>query len=263
MKTLVPVLTTQTLVPALLLLAACAMTPAQSAPPSARASARAGVTPRGAAPSVRPGIETFLADVPRRLRGKRVGLITNHTGIDGSATSDIDLIAKHPDLKLVALLAPEHGIRGTAEAGEQVVDGTDPRTGVPVYSLYMSEDRGPTPEMLKEVDVLVYDLQEVGGRTWTYVSTMALSMQAAARKGIPFVVLDRPNPIGGEIVEGALLDPRFKSFVGMYPIPARHGMTVGELAKLFNERHGIGAELIVARTANWRRSQWFDETGLT
>jgi uncharacterized protein YbbC (DUF1343 family) len=108
---------------------------------------------------------------------------------------------------------------------------------------------------------MVYDLQEVGGRTWTYVSTMALSMQAAVRKGIPFVVLDRPNPIGGEIVEGALLDPRFKSFVGMYPIPARHGMTVGELATLFNRKYGIGANLIVARVENWRRSQWFDETG--
>jgi uncharacterized protein YbbC (DUF1343 family) len=112
------------------------------------------------------------------------------------------------------------------------------------------------------VDVLVYDLQEVGGRTWTYVSTMALAMQAAVRKGIPFVVLDRPNPIGGEIVEGALLDPRFKSFVGMYPIPARHGMTVGELATLFNVKYGIGADLIVARAANWRRSQWMDDTGL-
>ena len=222
----------------------------------------AGVTPRASAPTVRPGIETFLADVPRALRGKRVGLITNHTGIDRSATSDVDLIARHRDLKLVALLAPEHGIRGTAEAGEVVVDETDPGTGVPVYSLYLSEDRGPTPEMLKEVDVLVYDLQEVGGRTWTYVSTMALSMQAAKRKGIPFVVLDRPNPIGGEIVEGALLDPRFKSFVGMYPIPARHGMTVGELATLFNRKYGIGCNLIVARVANWRRSQWFDQTGL-
>jgi uncharacterized protein YbbC (DUF1343 family) len=116
--------------------------------------------------------------------------------------------------------------------------------------------------MLKDVDVLVYDLQEVGGRTWTYVSTMALSMQAAAKKRIPFVVLDRPNPLGGEIVEGALLDPKFKSFVGMYPIPARHGMTVGELATLFNQKYGIGADLIVARVANWSRSQWFDETGL-
>ncbi len=212
--------------------------------------------------AVRPGIETFLADVPAALRGKRVGLITNHSGIDRSGTSDIDLIAAHKELKLVALLAPEHGIRGTIEAGVEVSDEVDPKTGVPVYSLYMSEDRGPTPEMLKDVDVLVYDLQEVGGRTWTYVSTMALSMEAARKKGIPFVVLDRPNPIGGEIVEGALLDPRFTSFVGMYPIPARHGMTVGELATLFTQKFGIGANLIVARVENWQRSQWFDDTGL-
>jgi uncharacterized protein YbbC (DUF1343 family) len=234
----------------LLVLAACAPTPN----PAPAASAPAA--------TVLPGIETFLADVPARLRGKRVGLITNHTGIDRSRTSDIDLIAQHKDLKLVALLAPEHGIRGNIEAGEKVADERDPKTGIPIYSLYMSEDRGPTPEMLKDVDVLVYDLQEVGGRTWTYVSTMALSMQAAAKKGIPFVVLDRPNPIGGEIVEGALLDPKFKSFVGMYPIPARHGMTVGELATLFNQKYGINSDLIVARVANWRRSQWFDETGL-
>jgi uncharacterized protein YbbC (DUF1343 family) len=116
--------------------------------------------------------------------------------------------------------------------------------------------------MLERVDALIYDLPEVGGRTWTYVSTMALAMQAAARKRIPFVVLDRPNPIGGEIVEGALLEPAFKSFVGMYPIPARHGMTVGELATFFNKEFGIGVNLIVARVQNWRRSQWFDDTGL-
>jgi uncharacterized protein YbbC (DUF1343 family) len=219
-----------------------------------------------AAPSgdttIRPGIETFLADIPQALRGKRVGLITNHSGIDRSKNSDIDLIAKCPDLKLVALMAPEHGIRGTVQDGVQITDEIDPKTGIPVYSLYLSEDHGPTPKMLKEIDVLVYDLQEVGGRTWTYVSTMALSMQAAKKKGISFVVLDRPNPIGGEIVEGALLDPKFKSFVGMYPIPARHGMTVGELATLFNKRYGIGADLIIARAANWRRSQWQDQTGL-
>ena len=229
-----------------LLLATCAQTPAADPAPS----------------PVRPGIEVFLADLPSAVRGKRVGLITNHTGIDRARTPDVDLIARHKDLKLVALLAPEHGIRGTAGEGERVENETDPRTGVPIYSLYMAEDQGPAPEMLKDVDVLVYDLQEVGGRTWTYVSTMALAMQAAARKGIPFVVLDRPNPIGGEIVEGALLDPRFKSFVGMYPIPARHGMTVGELATLFNQKHGIGADLIVVRAANWRRSQWMDGTGL-
>ena len=220
------------------------------------------VSTRRSAAIVRPGIEVFLADVPRALRGKRVGLITNNSGIDRSQTSDIDLIARQKDLKLVALFAPEHGIRGDVEAGATIDDDRDPRTGVPVYSLYKTEDNAPTAEMLKDVDVLVYDLQEVGGRTWTYVSTMALAMQAAARKKIPFVVLDRPNPIGGEIVEGALLDPKFKSFVGMYPIPARHGLTVGELATLFNKLYGIGANLIVVRAENWRRSEWQDETGL-
>jgi uncharacterized protein YbbC (DUF1343 family) len=222
----------------------------------------AGTTPPATAAAVRPGVEVFLSDLPRALRGKRVGLITNHTGIDRSRATDIDLIARHPDMELVALLAPEHGIRGDAMDGVRIADEIDAKTGVPVHSLYRTEDRGPTPEMLKDVDVLVYDLQEVGGRTWTYVSTMALSMQAAKRKGIPFVVLDRPNPIGGEIVEGALLDPRFATFVGMYPIPARHGMTVGELATLFNRKHGIGAELMVIRAANWRRSRWHDRTGL-
>lgn len=218
--------------------------------------------PAGPAVGVRLGLETFLADVPPALRGKRVGLITNHSAIDRAGRPAIDLIAGHKDLKLVALLAPEHGIRGTAEAGDRIADETDPRTGVPIHSLYKEEDRGPSPAMLENVDVLVYDLQEVGGRTWTYVSTMGLSMEAAARKGIPFVVLDRPNPIGGEIVEGALLDPKFKTFVGMYPIPARHGMTVGELATFINRTEGLGVELIVAKVDNWKRSQWMDDAGL-
>jgi uncharacterized protein YbbC (DUF1343 family) len=247
------------IVAALCLFTACARPSLVLQEPSAPGSAAASAAPAAA---VLPGIEVFLSDVPAALRGKRVGLITNHTGIDRARTPDIDLIARHEHLSLAALLAPEHGIRGDAAEGVTFDDEVDPRTGVRIFSLYMAEDRGPTEAMLKDVDVLVYDLQEVGGRTWTYVSTMALSMQAAARKKIPFVVLDRPNPIGGEIVEGALLDPKFASFVGMYPIPARHGMTVGELATLFNRQHGIGAELIVARTANWRRSQWFDETGL-
>jgi len=211
---------------------------------------------------VRPGLEVFVESVPPALRGKRVGLITNHSAIDRARTPAIDLIARSKDLRLVALFAPEHGIRGDAAAGARIDDETDAKTGVPIFSLYKSEDRRPTAEMLKDVDVLVYDLQEVGGRTWTYVSTMALSMQLAAARKLPFVVLDRPNPIGGEIVEGALLDPKFTSFVGMYPIPARHGMTVGELATLFNQRHGIGAPLTVVRAANWRRSQWQDDTGL-
>ncbi|HXI11152.1 MAG TPA: DUF1343 domain-containing protein [Thermoanaerobaculia bacterium] len=245
---------------AVIFLAACVPASPPVSAPSSSTDQLSTVTTTASA--VRPGIETFLADVPQALRGKRVGLITNHSAVDRAGTSDIDLIARHPQLKLVALLAPEHGIRGTAEAGDRIADETDKKTGVPIYSLYTSEDRGPTPEMLRDVDVLLYDLQEVGGRTWTYVSTMALSMQAAVRKGIPFVVLDRPNPIGGEIVEGALLDPKFKSFVGMYPIPARHGMTVGELATLFNQKYGIGADLIVAKVAGWQRSQWFDQTGL-
>lgn len=231
---------------ALLLCVACAHSPASTARVS----------------TVRPGIEVFVSNVPVALRGKRVGLITNQSGIDRAGRSDIDLIAQSKELKLVALMAPEHGIRGTTADGETIQNETDSKTGVPIYSLYLAEDRGPTPEMLKNVDVIVYDLQEVGGRTWTYVSTMALAMQSAAKKGIPFVVLDRPNPIGGEIVEGALLDPKFKSFVGMYPIPARHGMTVGELATLFNQRFGIGADLIVIRAADWQRSQSFDQTGL-
>jgi uncharacterized protein YbbC (DUF1343 family) len=211
---------------------------------------------------VRPGLDVFLADVPSALRGKRIGLIANHSAIDRAGRPAIDLIAEHKDLKLVALFAPEHGIRGTAAAGAKVEDERDSKTGLPIYSLYKTEDRGPADSMLTNVDALVYDLQEVGGRTWTYVSTMALSMMAAKRKGIPFVVLDRPNPIGGEIVEGAPLDPKFKSFVGMYSIPARHGMTVGELATLFNTRFGIGADLIVIKAANWKRSMWFEDTGL-
>jgi uncharacterized protein YbbC (DUF1343 family) len=215
-----------------------------------------------ASADVRPGIEVFLANVPPALRGKRVALLTNHSAVDRAGVPDIDLIAKHPDLKLVALLAPEHGIRGTVMDGQKIDDEVDTKTGVPVHSLYKVEGGAPTPEMLKDADAIVYDLLEVGGRTWTYVSSMALSMQAAKKKGIPFVVLDRPNPIGGEIVEGALIKPGFTSFVGMYPIPARHGMTVGELAKLFNEKFGIGADLIVIKAENWKRGQWMDDTKL-
>jgi uncharacterized protein YbbC (DUF1343 family) len=254
MRALVPAL-----VPALWLLASCTPNPSP-VPASSAESATAAGTSRTAV--VRPGIEVFLSDIPQALRGKRIGLITNNTGIDRERRLDIDLIAQRKDLKLVALFAAEHGIRGDAQAGVTIADEVDPKTGVPVHSLYKAEDHGPSPEMLENVDALVYDLQEVGGRTWTYVSTMAVSMQAAAKKKIPFVVLDRPNPIGGEIVEGALLDPKFKSFVGMYPIPARHGMTVGELATLFNQKYGIGADLMVVRVTGWKRSQWQDQTGL-
>lgn len=249
------------LAPALFLVASCTQTPSPVPGASTDSGGVASAAPPNAS-TVQPGIEVFLADVPPALRGKRVALLTNHSAVDRAGTPDIDLIAKHKDLKLVALLAPEHGIRGTAPAGAKIEDETDSATGVPVYSLYGAEDQKPTPAMLRDVDAIVYDLLEVGGRTWTYVSSMALAMQAAKAKGIPFVVLDRPNPIGGEIVEGALIEPGFTSFVGMYPIPARHGMTVGELATLFNQKHGIGANLIVIKATNWRRSQWLDDTGL-
>ena len=239
----------------LTVLIACVPAPAPSREPMRVA------TPPPNAAIVRPGVEVLLADVPPVLRGKRVGLITNHTGIDRAGRSTIDRLVSAPELRLVALYSPEHGIRGTAAPGEKVASATDDRTGLPIHSLY-GETRKPTTAMLREVDALLFDIQDIGARPYTYVYTMALAMQAAAERRIPVVVLDRPNPIGGEIVEGNLLDTAFASFVGMYPIPVRHGMTAGELAGLFNERFGIGADLTVVRAEGWRRDQWFDETGL-
>lgn len=213
------------------------------------------------APQVRPGLEVFLAEPPAWIVGKRIGLITNHTGIDLAGRRNIDRIMAHPELKLTTLFAFEHGLRGVAPPGAKIDSGTDEATGLPVHSLY-GEVRKPTPEMLRDVDVLMYDVQDIGARPYTRVSTMVLSMQAAAEKGIPFVVLDRPNPLGGVEVEGNLLEPAFASFVGMYPIPLRHGMTVGELARMYNREHGIGAELTVIPVAGWKRDMWLPETGM-
>ena len=219
--------------------------------------------PRGApaALDVRPGIEVFLADPPAAVRGKRIGLITNQTGVDRAGTLSIDRLAASDAVELVALFSPEHGIRGAAAPGEKVASGTDDRTGLPIHSLY-GDTRKPTPEMLRGIDALVFDIQDVGSRTYTYVYTMALGMEAAKEAGIPFVVLDRPNPIGGTRVEGNLLDTAYATFVGMYPIPVRHGLTAGELAQLFNREFGIGAQLTVVRAEGWRRDAWFDRTGL-
>jgi uncharacterized protein YbbC (DUF1343 family) len=210
---------------------------------------------------VRPGIEVLLADAANPLAGRRVGLITNHTGVDRTGTSTIDLLVEAQAIELVALFSPEHGIRGVAADGERIDSETDLRTGLPIYSLY-GETRKPTPAMLEGIEILAFDIQDVGARPYTYASTMALGMQAAAEHDIPFVVLDRPNPIGGEIVEGNILDPEFSSFVGMYPIAARHGMTVGELALMYNDLHDIGVELTVIPAEGWRRDVWFDQTGL-
>lgn len=225
-----------------------------------QAQGRARAEP-GPGPSVRPGIEVLLDDSSHLVHGRRVGLITNHTGIARDGTSAIDLLVAADGIELVALFAPEHGIRGTAPPGQRVESGVDEQTGLPIHSLY-GETRKPTPEMLQGLDALLFDLQDIGTRYYTYISTMALAMQAAAETGIPFVVLDRPNPIGGAQVQGNVVEPEHTSFVGIYPIPMRHGMTVGELARLFNAEFGIDAELYVVPAAGWRRELWFDETGL-
>lgn len=209
---------------------------------------------------VRPGVDVLLSDSLHLVSARRVGLITNHTGIDSEGVASIDRLHAHPDVDLVALFAPEHGIRGAAEAGVQVSDEVDGETGLPIHSLYGATLR-PTPEMLDALDVLVFDIQDIGARYYTYVSTMALGMEAAGEAGIPFVVLDRPNPLGGA-VQGNVLDPALSSFVGRYPVPMRHGMTPGELANLFRSEFGISVELHVVPVDGWVRSMRFDETGL-
>ncbi|SIT72720.1 Uncharacterized conserved protein YbbC, DUF1343 family [Edaphobacillus lindanitolerans] len=207
------------------------------------------------------GVDVLLGDQKDLIRGKKVGLITNPTGVDKDLNSIVDLLHNDPEVELTALYGPEHGVRGDAQAGQYVEYYIDEVTGLPVYSLY-GKTRKPTPEMLEGVDVLLFDIQDVGTRFYTYIYTMALAMEAANENGIPFVVLDRPNPLGGEKVEGPVLDPEFASFVGQYAIPLRHGMTVGELARLFNTEFGIGADLTVVEMKGWKRKAYFDDTGL-
>jgi len=223
------------------------------------ATAPACVHASGAAAPVRPGVEVFVEHPPAVVRGKRVGLITNQSGIDRQRRSTIDLLRASTELTLVALYSPEHGIRGIAET--RVTSSVDEKTGLPVHSLY-GETYKPTPRMLEGIDVLVYDIQDLGVRQYTYESTLALAMQAAVEKGIPIVVLDRPNPITGTILEGDILEPAYHSFVGIYPVLSRHGMTLGELAKMYNAEQRIGAELTVVPVEGWRRGTWWDQTGL-
>lgn len=210
---------------------------------------------------VNPGIEVLLKEEKDVLSGKKVGLITNPTGIDSKLTSIVDLLHDDPDINLTALFGPEHGVRGDAQAGASVEYYIDEKTGLPVYSLY-GKTKKPTPEMLKDVEVLVFDIQDVGTRYYTYIYTMAYAMEAAKENDIPFIVLDRPNPQGGESVDGPVLEPEFSSFVGLYPIPLKHGMTVGELATLFNKEFKIGADLKVIKMKGWKRDMDYDDTGL-
>lgn len=209
---------------------------------------------------VRLGLELFLEREVEGLKGARVGLICNPSSVDHQFRHAADLFFRHPGINLTALYGPQHGIRGETQDNMIEWEGfRDTRTGVMAWSLY-GEWRQPTPEMLAEVDVLVFDVQDVGTRVYTFIYTMALAMAAAKRDGKRMVVLDRPNPINGLGIEGDLLRPGTESFVGMYPIPMRHGLTAGELALMFNQQFGIGCDLQVVPMEGYRRDYWFDQT---
>jgi len=222
---------------------------------AACASAQSVSAPAG---SVRPGIEVLVTDSLHLIRGKRVGIITNHSGRARDGTSSIDVLFKTPGVKLTALFGPEHGLRGVAEAGEKVVSTVDSATGVPIYSLY-DNTRVPTADMLKNVDVLLYDIQDVGARQYTFQWTMALSA-AAAKK--PFIVLDRPDPIRADRVDGVVLDTAFASFVGQFAVTNRYGMTPGELLRFLVGEKRITADIRVVPMSGYRRDMWYDQTGL-
>ena len=200
-----------------------------------------------------------IDDFVHLFEGKRVGLITNTTGVKSNLESTIDVLAKKVDLR--ALFAPEHGVRGNVQAGVKIKDEKDVKTGIPVFTLY-GKNKKPSKEMLEDVDVLVFDIQDVGSRLYTYLYTMAYSMQSAKEYGKKFVVLDRPNPLGGEIVEGNLVQEEYASFIGLYPIPYRYGLTIGEAALLFNKEFDIGCELKVIKMQGWKRHMNYEDTGL-
>lgn len=215
---------------------------------------------------VRLGIDVLEENGFDILKGKRVGLITNPTGVNRHLKSTVDILSEAPEVELVALYGPEHGVRGNYAAGDKVENAVDPVTGVPAYSLYGSTNR-PTEESLKNVDVLVFDIQDIGCRSYTYISTMGYCMEAAAEYGKEFVVLDRPNPLTGNIVEGATVKDGFHSGVSAYKIPYVHGLTIGELARVYNEegllKNGVKCDLTVVPMKGWKRSMSFEETGLS
>lgn len=214
--------------------------------------------------SVKTGLDR-LGEYKHVFEGKRLGIIANHTAYDRNGRFIVDVFEGMAGVRIVALFSPEHGLWGKEQAGDGINDRIDPVYGLPVRSLY-GKTRKPTPEMLRDIDVLVFDIQDIGARFYTYISTMSLAMEAAAENGKRFVVLDRPNPINGACVEGNVLDPALASFVGLHPIPVRHGMTVGELAKMFNGQgwltDRVRADLVVIPMEGWRRRMWYDKTGL-
>ena len=206
------------------------------------------------------GLEVFLEAHLALVAGSRVGLLACPSSVDSQLRSAVERLYRHPDVNLVALFAPEHGIRGDAQAGRPVASAIDPLTTLPVYSLY-GETQSPTAEMLSGIDAIIIDLQDAGVRFYTFLATMLYVMAAAKEAGIAVIVLDRPAPIGGHRVEGPLLDSAYTSFVGPYPLPLRYGMTLGEVAGLVNDRD-IGCDLTVIRMRGWSRTMWFDDTGL-
>jgi len=211
---------------------------------------------------IRPGIEVLLSDRLDLLQGQRIGLVCNQATVLPDLRHAADVFFEHPEIDLTTLFGPQHGIRGDVQDNMIETDHTvDKRTGLPIYSLY-SETREPTDKMLADVDTIVFDLQDVGCRIYTFVYTMANCMRAAKRLGKRVVVCDRPNPLGGNAIEGNITEHEFKSFVGQFEVPTRHGMTTGELARMFNEHFGIGCELEVVKMDGWRRDMWGDETGL-
>lgn len=207
------------------------------------------------------GLDLFLDTYYKKFDGKKIGLITNMTGVNAKLQPTIDLLYNHPGIQLTTLFAPEHGIRGDEKEGAQIDSSVDPYTGLPVISLY-GENRKPSEDMLENVDVLIFDLQDLGSRYYTYIYTMAYAMEACEKYNKEFVVLDRPNPINGLIVEGNLVEADVRSFVGLLPIPNRHGMTVGELAQLFQGEYGYRCQLTVVPMKGWQRDTYYDETNL-
>jgi len=208
---------------------------------------------------VQTGLDVLESQKFAPLRGKHVGLITNHTGIDSQGRSTVDVLSHAPGVQLIALFSPEHGLAGHND--EKISSSKDPATGLPVHSLY-GETLRPTDEMLKGIDTLVFDVQDAGVRFYTYTATMGYCMEEAAKRNIAFFVLDRPNPLGGEIVEGPMLDADKTNFVGYFPLPVRYGLTTGELAQLFNAENHIGVDLHVIAMKNWHRNYFFESTGI-
>jgi uncharacterized protein YbbC (DUF1343 family) len=211
--------------------------------------------------TVLPGIDILLNEQIALVSGRRVGLVASPSSVDAALISSIERLRQHPQVRLAALFGPEHGVRGSAQAGDHVATDADPLTGAPVYSLY-GDSRKPTPEMLAGLDALLFDLQDVGARFYTYLSTLVYILQAGAETNLPVIVLDRPNPISGLSPEGGMLDPAYTSFVGAAPVPFRHALTAGELALMCNDLFHIGCDLTVVQLQGWTRSMWHDDTGL-